>query len=181
VSSQCVRNSSSLDTLVRSATRRADFDEGIGSEYGTTKIGHLLASKRLLEASFAGELASRRREMTGAMDRASTLSLALDKCRELANSGKSIEAVPLLENSLADVPIHAEAHYLLACCLHWNDLDLLAALSHLNAAQDQGLGDFWFRYNRGRCTRNSPASTKRGRIWKPASHCSRNTKARVAL
>jgi hypothetical protein len=133
-----------------------------GSEYGTTKIGHLLASKRLLEASFAGELASRRRELTGAMDRASILSLALDKCRELVNSGKSLEAVPLLENFLADVPIHAEAHYLLACCLHWNDLDLLAALSHLSAAQDQGFGDFWIRYNRGRCTRNSPPRRSAG-------------------
>ena len=120
-----------------------------GSEYGTTRIGYLLATVRFPDPAFAGELASRRREMTRAMDRASTLTLALDKCRELVNSGKSLEAVSLLQEFLADVPIHAEAHYLLACCLHWNDLDLAAALSHLTAAQRQGFGDFWVRYNRG--------------------------------
>jgi FkbM family methyltransferase len=102
-----------------------------GSEYGTTRIGQLLASERLLDPEFAAVQASRRREMNGAMDRAAKLTGVLDKCREMVNSGKSKEAIPLLEEFLVDVPAHAEGHYLLACCLHWNDLDLTAALSHL--------------------------------------------------
>ncbi len=112
------------------------------------KIGYVLASSRLGHAEFVDMLVERHGTETAIIERFRTLDQELGLARKYVNSGRSTEALSILRDFLKQVPDHAEANYLVGCCIQSTETDKQAALEHYRLALEYGFDEFWICHNR---------------------------------
>jgi FkbM family methyltransferase len=108
------------------------------------KIGHLLASKKLKNHTFARSILRK-----AAAEIKSIPPNFPQEVQDLIDGCKYEEAYEQIEQLLSSFPKDAKLNYYYAFCLHMMKVDPDKALRYYSIALENGFDEYWVKYNRG--------------------------------